>query len=107
MTCGAAVDRPLAPLAGRAEVPVDRDLPRDPPASQVVHKLRDVVGLVRAQSDAAPAFSSIIIDGSSALSRSAVSVAWLMLRCPPGYGGSPSAHASYSKALAGCPSPFL
>src|ERR1700749_3097215 len=62
MTCGAAVDRRLAPLTGLAEVPVDRDMRRNRPASQVVHKLRDVVCLVRTQSYAALAFSSIIVD---------------------------------------------
>src|SRR5574340_649285 len=62
MTRGAIIDGCLAPLAGFAEVPVDRDMRRDRPTSQVVHKLRDVIGLVGAQGNTTVALSAILID---------------------------------------------
>src|SRR6185436_19831035 len=44
----------LAPLAGLAEMAVDRDVRRDRPTPQVVRELRHVIGLVRAERDPAP-----------------------------------------------------
>src|SRR5262245_41186194 len=51
MAGGAGIDRRLTRDAGLAEVSVDRDMRRHRSFSQVVHELRDVIGLVRAEHD--------------------------------------------------------
>lgn len=54
MAGGAGVDRPLARDACLAEVSIDRDVRRHRSFSQVVHELRNVIGLVRAERDPPP-----------------------------------------------------
>jgi hypothetical protein len=48
---GTRVDRRLAPLAGLSQMSINRDMRGNRSISQVMHELRDIVGLIRPQSD--------------------------------------------------------
>lgn len=60
MASRASIDRGLARRAGLADVSVDSDVRRDPSISQVVHELRDVIGLVRPERDPSSSVSPAI-----------------------------------------------
>ena len=51
VTRGASIDCRLARRAGLAEVSVDRNVRRNRSIPEVVHELRDVIGLVRTEGD--------------------------------------------------------
>lgn len=75
VTCGPRVDRRLAPLAGLTQMSINRNMRSNRSISQLVDELRDIIGLIRPQSD--PFRAPAPVDMASAISRSAVPVAWL------------------------------